>query len=323
MSTLTTNLSLVKPATTDNADIAVINANMDLLDAAVASKETPTGSQAKADVVQTNLASHLTDYVRQPGYALATGSANTYVLTLSPVPTSYVDGMGIAIKINVANTGASTVNVNSLGAKALKDPVGNDFATGMLLLNKIYSFKYDLVSGTFIQQGRGGDVNLVTGNIKSGVSIYGVAGKASVVDTSDANAIASQILSGLYAYVNGSKLLGTATIETLGGKKWATGTGTSDSSMKLTVSGLGFQPAFVFGWQTDTDATIDKISIFFASQAMNISQSGVANMGQLMAYWQNSMQAIYAQSVQAINASGFVVAVAFASKAQKWFAIGA
>jgi hypothetical protein len=154
-------------------------------------------------------AAHLTDYVRQPGYAVATGSANTYAVTLVPTPTSYLDGMGIAVKINAANTGASTVNVNALGAKGLKDVTGSDFTSGSLLINKIYSFKYDSVSGTFIQQGRGGDPNLVTGNIRSGVSIYGIAGKTSVVDTSDATAIASQILAGLYAYVNGVKLTGT------------------------------------------------------------------------------------------------------------------
>lgn len=53
MSTLTTNLSLVKPALTDVADITVINTNMDTLDTAVASKETPTGAQTKATAAQT------------------------------------------------------------------------------------------------------------------------------------------------------------------------------------------------------------------------------------------------------------------------------
>ena len=54
-----------------------------------------------------------------------------------------------------------------------------------------------------------GDANLLTNNIKSGVSIFGVSGKASVIDTSDASAAASQILSGSTAYVNGSKITGT------------------------------------------------------------------------------------------------------------------
>ena len=56
-----------------------------------------------------------------------------------------------------------------------------------------------------------GDANLVTGNIKSGISIFGVTGKSSVVDTADATAIAGEILAGDTAYVNGSKVTGTMT----------------------------------------------------------------------------------------------------------------
>lgn len=56
---------------------------------------------------------------------------------------------------------------------------------------------------------------LVTGNIKSGVTILGVSGKASVVDTSDGTATARQILSGQTAYVNGSKLTGSLTAATV------------------------------------------------------------------------------------------------------------
>jgi len=160
---------------------------------------------------QTDFVSHQADYVRQPGYAVATGAANTYVASLNPAPTSYVDGMGIAIKISATNTGASTVNVSALGVKALKDPSGSDFAAGSLLVNKIYSFKYDSVSGTFIQQGRGGDANLVTGNIRKGVVIYGVPGKSTVVDTSDCSVTSTgQMLSGISAYgSDGNKFTGT------------------------------------------------------------------------------------------------------------------
>ena len=50
---------------------------------------------------------------------------------------------------------------------------------------------------------------IVTGNIKSGVMILGIAGKSSVVDTSDATATAATILNGVTAYVNGSKITGS------------------------------------------------------------------------------------------------------------------
>lgn len=52
---------------------------------------------------------------------------------------------------------------------------------------------------------------IVSGNIRSGVSLLGVSGKASVVDTADANATAGRIANGYTAYVNGSKVTGTLT----------------------------------------------------------------------------------------------------------------
>lgn len=55
----------------------------------------------------------------------------------------------------------------------------------------------------------GGDANLVADNIKSGVSIFGVQGTLTSLDTSDANATATDILTGKTAYVNGSKVTGT------------------------------------------------------------------------------------------------------------------
>lgn len=50
---------------------------------------------------------------------------------------------------------------------------------------------------------------IITGNIKSGVTLLGVSGSSSVVDTSDATATAARILSGYTAYVGGSKLTGS------------------------------------------------------------------------------------------------------------------
>lgn len=54
---------------------------------------------------------------------------------------------------------------------------------------------------------------LITGNIKNGVTLFGVPGKSTVVDTeisADA-AGAAQILSGKKAFVNGSPVTGTLT----------------------------------------------------------------------------------------------------------------
>lgn len=56
------------------------------------------------------------DGVNAPTFAADAGASDTYVATLAPVPTSYVTGNRYRFKANTANTGAATVNFNSLGA---------------------------------------------------------------------------------------------------------------------------------------------------------------------------------------------------------------
>ena len=122
------------------------------------------GGVASYDTVQ----SHLSDYVRQPGYAVATGAANTYAASLNPGPTNYTDGLGIVVKINAANTGASTINVNGLGAKAVVDGKGNALTAGKLKINAIYSLKYNSAWGTFQLLGEGGDIPKLPNLIRNG-----------------------------------------------------------------------------------------------------------------------------------------------------------
>ena len=52
---------------------------------------------------------------------------------------------------------------------------------------------------------------IISSNIKAGVTILGVTGSTTVVDTKDATAAAGTIVSGKTAYVNGAKITGTLT----------------------------------------------------------------------------------------------------------------
>lgn len=72
-------------------------------------------------------------------YGADAGSTDTYVVTLSPAPSSLVAGMTYRFKANTANTGACTVNFNSLGAKAIKinkdeDPPDNAIKAGQIVI---------------------------------------------------------------------------------------------------------------------------------------------------------------------------------------------
>lgn len=73
----------------------------------------------------------------------------------------------------------------------------------------------EIAAGTYLtgKQTISGDADLVAGNIKSGVQIFGVTGSYSGLDTSDATATAADIVNGETAYVNGSKITGSLVIQ--------------------------------------------------------------------------------------------------------------
>jgi hypothetical protein len=60
-----------------------------------------------------------------------------------------------------------------------------------------------------------GDVNLNTENIRAGATIFGVAGKAEVVDTTSGDATADDLLEGKKAWVNGAEVTGVISTYTL------------------------------------------------------------------------------------------------------------
>ena len=69
-------------------------------------------------------------------YAADTGTANTYAITLTPAPLAITPGMIVGISaIVAANTGASTFNLNGLGALPIQGPgaaalQGGEFVAG-------------------------------------------------------------------------------------------------------------------------------------------------------------------------------------------------
>lgn len=237
----TTNYKLKKPEGTDVVNVDDFNTNADIID-------------GKLKELETN----------EIFYAVATGSANNYAVSISALNTlsNYFDGLAVCVKINVVSTGASTLNINGWGAINIVDSLGNPISNGGLKANTPYTLRYNGVN--FILQGKGGggnvtadklligttatgdsgaivgtmpnngainitpgttakaippgytsggtvagDSNLVSDNIKANASVFGVQGKASIVDTADALATASQLLAGASAYVNGLKVLGS------------------------------------------------------------------------------------------------------------------
>ena len=84
--------------------------------------------------------------------ATDTGSADTYVIALAPVVTEYVAGQIFHFKAGATSTGASTLNVNALGAKNIKKKNDQNIAAGDIEAGAIVSVVYDGTSFQMISQ---------------------------------------------------------------------------------------------------------------------------------------------------------------------------
>ena len=82
-----------------------------------------------------------------------TGVANAYVVAFTAplVPTTYVDKMQVRIRIKSGNTntGASTINVNGLGVKSIKQRDGSALPANALLAGLSYDLEYNSAAGEF------------------------------------------------------------------------------------------------------------------------------------------------------------------------------
>ena len=110
-----------------------------------------------AGQIKDTVTAHLADYVRNPAFGQTTGSANTYVFASTPALPALVDGVSAYLDINVANTGASTLDWDSKGAKAIVDGKGVAVIAGKLPLNGIVGVRYNLSTTSFQLLGEGGD----------------------------------------------------------------------------------------------------------------------------------------------------------------------
>jgi hypothetical protein len=212
------------------------------------------------------VASHAATTGHTP-YVAATGTANTYAVSIAGI-SAYTDGMALAVKINVTNTGTSTINVNSLGAKTIKNVKGTDVVGGMLTVNCIYTLRYN---GTnFILQGDGsglsvgltatsadilsGKTAMVNGTTLSGL----MANRAAVTVTPSTT---NQYIEAGYhngsGVVQGDSDLVPANIKKdvtifgvtgslVEGVKSNYGTFTSPGSLTQVISGIGFTPTMLF-----------------------------------------------------------------------------
>lgn len=115
-------------------------------------------------------------------YVAAGGSSGTYTVTLTPALTAYTTGLRLSLKMPEINSGACTLNVNSLGARSIKRVDGTDPSSGDFVLNGIAEFVYDGTNFVMVSQIPGGVVGnynpaavAITGGSITGITDLAVA----------------------------------------------------------------------------------------------------------------------------------------------------
>lgn len=82
-------------------------------------------------------------------YAADAVGTDTYAATLSPVPPAYVNGMVVYIKVQTANTGPATMDLNSLGPIAINKAHDAPLDTGDIEANQIITLVYNSTGPKF------------------------------------------------------------------------------------------------------------------------------------------------------------------------------
>jgi hypothetical protein len=177
------------------------------------------------------------------------GTANTVTLTYSVAPTSYVQGEKYAFKATGANSGATTADVNSLGAKNVfaktaSGPaacVGGEIQDGDIVEIEYDGTQFQIISGTAggvasIADATNGGINFSasTGAVSANLKPSDLLTKATPT-TSDSLVIQDAAAS------NAAK---TATIASMAASAATTLTGT-DATQWLTASGFAGNKSIV------------------------------------------------------------------------------
>ena len=246
MSLKTDNFKLYKYEDNDIGDLRFINDSMDIIDKGI-----------------------------NPFYVATLDSANTYKVTTGLNKTSLANGYSIKVAIPSNSTGAVSITVDSVTVP-VKKPNGN--AVTNFKQNGVYSLTYynsvfilasggvddvsfsasDLLIGKSANDSNGEKVNgtmpnkgAVTASLNCGGSYtipagyHNGSGKVtanSLKSQTSANATAKDIIKGKTAWVNGSKLTGTATIQSLGGKNYNQGITIFISDTTPVTINLSFVP---------------------------------------------------------------------------------
>lgn len=77
-------------------------------------------------------------------------SANTFTVAMTTAVTSYTDGLSLSILAANSVTGAATVNIDAVGATAIKRFDGSDLLSDDIVLGQVFDITHDLTNSYFV-----------------------------------------------------------------------------------------------------------------------------------------------------------------------------
>lgn len=101
------------------------------------------------DTMRENMAAVARWYQDTNGTLVSAGTGNAYALTTNNGHAALDDQSLIVFRADRANTGAATLNVDSLGVRDIRSPSGAPLVSGDILANQIVQVVYDSVAAVY------------------------------------------------------------------------------------------------------------------------------------------------------------------------------
>lgn len=194
---------------------------MELINVVLAAGLTPNKTLQNQLLQAINI---LIEETGEASYATSTSTPNTYTASLPSAPLSLTAGMVAFIKFTNANTGAATLNLNSLGAKNITKNGATALTSGDISAGMIGMLQYD---GTEFQLINPAALPAITTAINTNIANQQINAFASGSDTGTANAYAVALSPAITSYASGLAI------------SFIVGNTNTASASTLNVNGLG------------------------------------------------------------------------------------
>ena len=236
---------------------------------------TPTANLTLGGYKITNLAngSASTDAInysqlQSAGYTtlITIAGTDTITGTVSPTLTAYLAGAQFSFVVGTTNTGAVTLNIDSLGAKAVTRTGAVALVAGDLIATQMVEVMYD---GTRFQ--------LVNGNSFTNLKLSGTLTVASTLGVTGATTLATSLTGALIGTSGVVSAVAPSTSGNLLTSNGTTWTSTTPTPILASGTRLGFQQtAAPTGWTKDTTAAINDSILRLVTGSVTPSGGSVA-----------------------------------------------